>query len=423
MLAALSGALMLFLDRLILSHYSLDSMNAVAAVGNVCAIFQFSAVAIASIAEVFVGQYNGAKQYHKIAQPIWQMIWFSLATSVIFIPIGIWVGPLIVPDNFENLGLPYFKLLMVFGPLLPLIGTFAAFFVGRGKTRLVIFAAIVGNVLNLVLDLILIFGIEPYIPSMGPLGAANATVFSQSIQVLILAVVFFLPKYRKRFNTHKMSLNFPLLWQCLKIGTPNSVAHAMEIAAWSFSFLLMDRISQDHVTILSIGQTIYILFAFLTDGMEKGITALASNFLGSKQLSMLPKLFNSSLIMLAGILLFLAIPLLLYPAPLINGFSVDPHLYNATILSLHLIWVFFLFDGLVWLIAGFLTSGGDTKFIMLINTATVWFLAIIPIYYFVNILGGPPHALWAIIAMYGALNAGCFYWRYRSGKWLKFSVA
>ena len=263
---------------------------------------------------------------------------------------------------------------------------------------------------------------KPFL-TMVTLCSAIATVFSQGIQVLILAAVFFSAQYRQLFKTHIISLDFTLLWQCLKIGTPNAVAHAMEIAAWGFLFFLMDGVSQSHVTILAIGQSIYILFAFLTEGMEKGITAIASNLLGSKQQSMLSKLFRSSLTMFAGILLFLAIPLLLYPEPLIDAFSIDPQLYKITKISLHWIWIFFLFDGLVWILAGFLTSGGDTKFIMLVNTVTVWGLAIAPIYFFVNILGGPPYAPWAIIAVYGAINAGCFYWRYHSGKWLKFSVA
>ena len=47
-------------------------------------VFIYGGIGIASIAEVFVGQFNGAKEYLKVASLVWQMIWFSLATSVIF---------------------------------------------------------------------------------------------------------------------------------------------------------------------------------------------------------------------------------------------------------------------------------------------------------------------------------------------------
>lgn len=78
MLSFLSNYLMLFFDRLILANYSLQAMNAVTASSLFCMIFQYGAIGIASIAEVFIGQFNGSKQYLKAAGPTWQMIWFSL---------------------------------------------------------------------------------------------------------------------------------------------------------------------------------------------------------------------------------------------------------------------------------------------------------------------------------------------------------
>src|SRR5437016_5655252 len=84
MLTALSGSLMIFVDRLILSHYSTEAMNAVATIGTTCMIFIYGAIGISSIAEVFVGQYNGSKQKSKMGEPAWQMIWFSLMTYPVF---------------------------------------------------------------------------------------------------------------------------------------------------------------------------------------------------------------------------------------------------------------------------------------------------------------------------------------------------
>ena len=93
MLSILSGNLMMFLDRLILANYSLEAMNAAAAAGMACMVIQYGAIGIASIAEVFVGQYNGAKKYAQAAQPTWQMVWFSLMTTVIFLAAAKWSGP------------------------------------------------------------------------------------------------------------------------------------------------------------------------------------------------------------------------------------------------------------------------------------------------------------------------------------------
>ena len=61
MLSALSGNLRVVFDRLVLSHYSLEVMNAAAAAGMMAMIFIYGAIGIVSIAEVFGGQFNGSK--------------------------------------------------------------------------------------------------------------------------------------------------------------------------------------------------------------------------------------------------------------------------------------------------------------------------------------------------------------------------
>ena len=46
---------MMFLDRIILSNYSLAAMNAVVDASMACDVTQYGAIGIVSIAEVFVG--------------------------------------------------------------------------------------------------------------------------------------------------------------------------------------------------------------------------------------------------------------------------------------------------------------------------------------------------------------------------------
>lgn len=59
----MSASLMLFLDRLFLAHYSLDSLNAAAHAGASVQFLQFWSIATVCIAEVFVGRFNGAGKW------------------------------------------------------------------------------------------------------------------------------------------------------------------------------------------------------------------------------------------------------------------------------------------------------------------------------------------------------------------------
>ena len=177
-LSSAAGCLMIFGDRLVLAHYSQEAFNA-----NVGTIpwywtFLFTFLHIISIAEVFVGQFNGAREYHKIGPVVWQMVWASSALWVILIPIAIWgVSPMLA-KNLETFGIPYLRISLLFLPVNCMaFGAMMSFFVGRGKTKIVPCITLITNVLNLLLDIWFVFG-WGFIPEMGIKGAAWATGIS-----------------------------------------------------------------------------------------------------------------------------------------------------------------------------------------------------------------------------------------------------
>lgn len=70
MMMVLSSSTMMFADRLMLSHVSLDAMAAVTITGIVIRVFYAGFTSLALIAEVFVGQHNGAKHFLKVGEPV-----------------------------------------------------------------------------------------------------------------------------------------------------------------------------------------------------------------------------------------------------------------------------------------------------------------------------------------------------------------
>ncbi|NBT85789.1 MAG: hypothetical protein EBT45_04740, partial [Alphaproteobacteria bacterium] len=369
MLTTLSANMMFLLDRLILVRYSIEAMNAVAVAAMSCAIFQFGGVAIASIAEVFVGQYNGAGQHEKTSQPVWQMIWFSLSLFIICWPIALWVGPYVIPEPLHKEGVPFFQLVMFFSPLIAIIASLSAFFIGRGFVRLVTWCTLICNLVNAALNIVLVFGIEGYISSMGTKGSAIATIAAQSIQILLLGSVFLNKYNRKHFKTGNYQFNSTLFWDCLKVGTPSSISHMIEIAAWATLFRIAATVNLDYVTIQTVGNSMLVFFAFVTEGIQKGVIAIASNLIGARKDHLIQALFKSGCMMHLVFIFLFSIPLIFYPSIIICQFLPgvqDPTLplYSECVAVLRLVWVYFIFDGIVWILSGILTAGGDTRFIM-----------------------------------------------------------
>lgn len=423
MITALSTNLMVFLDRIILGHYSLEAMNSVAAATTATVPFIFGVWAIAAIAEVFVGQANGARNFRFVARPVWQMIWFSLFTILLFLPLGLWGGPLILAKPFLREGLPYYEWFMSTGFLMPLNVAVASFFVGRGRVKIVTLTAVFGNTVNLVLDVLLVFGLDGFLDPMGPQGAAIATVFSEALQVVILFYVFLNSKNRRKFNSHKFDIHWQTLKDCLNIGTPNALSHLVEMSAWYAIFVIMGTLSTEHVTVFQIGQTLFILFAFVADGLQKGVIALCSNAIGEKKPSKVSKIFLSSIKFHVLMVALLAIPFLVFPDFLIklflgaqNSMPIEPILEHGRI-ALAWVWAFLFFDDLVWIIAGILTSAGDTRFVMIISTISTWFFGVLPVYLMVFLLKNDPTMIWQLMTAFGFVNFVFFLLRYKSGKW------
>tara|TARA_R110002110_G_scaffold119309_2_gene293765 strand:+ start:52223 stop:53599 length:1377 start_codon:yes stop_codon:yes gene_type:complete len=418
MLSALSGALMMFFDRYILAQYSVESMNAVTGASLSIWIFHVLLLGITGIAEVFVGQYNGAKQFDKIASPVWQMIWFSLFVGMLLLPIAQLIPHFFIPERYHAEGGIYFKWLLSFSTLVGINTALTAFFVGQGKVKLITTIVILGNIINVFGDLLLVFGIKGIFEPLGTLGAALATIASQMIQFAILLSVFLNKNNRALYKTHQAHIKFSELFECIKIGLPSALGHMVEIAAWSIQFHMLSMVSHTHATIIAIGQSIFGLVAFTSEGLSKGVTAIASNLIGAKNVKSIPKVFTSSFVLHLGIACILIAPLLFHPEWLLEDFlsaetnqeTIDLVLHYAA-LSCSWIFLYFIFDGVVWISAGFLTAAKDTVFILVANALNSWIFALIPTYYFVVIKGASPEKAWIMITLYGVVNMICFAWR------------
>ena len=276
MITAFSTVLMIFVDRLFLAHYSLEAHNAVVNASTMGWVFVYSSMAIAGMAEVFVSQYNGAKRNSEVARPVWQMLWFSLMTSIFFLPLGIWGSHLIYKDSaFENMATQYFSWVVSFGPVFSLYSALAAFYIGRGKTALVTNLSLFANLINALLDYGMIFGVEGIFPKMGVLGAAIATCVGQSIQAGILLFLFLRSSNRKNYGTGNWQLNIPLFQKCLRIGAPPAIFYSIETYGWAIFYEMMASLGGTHITVSGICNSMFILLSFFADGLSKGASVIA----------------------------------------------------------------------------------------------------------------------------------------------------
>ena len=74
-----------FTDRAFLSNYSIEAISAVAPAGITAYLFMAFFGGIAGYTQVFIAQYFGAGRAEKIGSALWQGIFFSLFSGIIFL--------------------------------------------------------------------------------------------------------------------------------------------------------------------------------------------------------------------------------------------------------------------------------------------------------------------------------------------------
>lgn len=430
MISTLATLLMIFVDRCFLANYSIDAFNAATNAGTLAWAFLGGISVLTGMSEVFVSQFHGAKMDHKIGSAVWQSIWISLGAFVFLIPLGQVSEIFFVKNGVDTqLQTTYFKYLITLSPCYALMVGLSGFYIGRGKTRLLVFFALMANIVNIFLDRAFIFGI-PYlgIPEMGIKGAAIATNCGTTFEMLCIAVLFFHKKNRIRYQTMNWKIDGSLLKKTLKVGLPPAIFYFLEIVGWALFYFMMSFLSQKHMTISSVCQSIIILLSFFYDGLSRGITAISGNYIGAKNIHIVPKIYRSGLVLQMIFSVILALIWLGIPNTALDYLfrnqmelaSVDwtSFSFQASLrLCFVCVFIYMFFEGVRWILSGILTAAGDTFFLLISGSLSIWVFLLFPLYFIVVKNQLSVEFAWIMAALFSLLLCGFYLMRYRSGKW------
>ena len=418
MLSYLANTMMLLADRMILAQYSLAAMNAAAIIGTIVFMVHYFFATIAILSEVLIGKANGAKHYLQAAKPTWQMIWMTIATIPFMLLIANTIGPYVVPHEYYIIGEEYYKILLYFASLFVFITTLAAFFVAIGKTKVIIISTIVGNLLNIVLDFLLIFGYKDLIPELGIKGAAIASNIGLGAQALILLIAFLQKKYRDKYQTHVPQWCFATLKKCLKLGFPTAIGITLEVSAWSFFLYFLPSVSKYHITVFTIGQTLFIGVTFLTDGLKKALVSIISNCIGGKKEQYSFQVMKTAFISYTASSVLISLLAVLFSVHIMDFFIADnadfeltQTLYKDSKLIMLSLAFFFIIEGYGWIFSGYLAAKEQVMFIMFVSAGCAWLTSALPMYLLFKYYDISYLLVWVLFSSYAVWSAIIFLWK------------
>lgn len=427
MLSLMSNSIMLFVDRLLLSWHSSHGLAAGANASMAYYLFLVIPMAICAISEVFVGRLHGEGKLGEIGKPVWQTVWLACVLSV-----PLWLVAAFLPDLIfyrtgnEEFEVAYFQMLIGFAPMMCASIALSGFFIGIGRVRVVTWCTIGANLFNAIAGYILIFGWE-MIPAMGVAGAGLATGLAQTLQLLLLLFCFLSRRNRRKYGTTNICFHRRYFIDALRIGAPAGTGHFVEIFAHFVFFRIVMMAGSDQMAVAALVQSFYLLFGFVVDAESKGVGAIVANLIGAKEFKMIPKVFKASIMQHTIFALGIVAVMLLFLDSLLGTFFSaggeawleDPILYGMASQAVFWMCLFFFFDGYCWILIGHLTASGDTKFIFYVSSLINWVAYVLPVFLLVGVGGRGADAAWMVIAFYSMLNFAIYYWRYKTGRWLK----
>lgn len=443
MISFMSIFVMIFVDRIFLSYYSPEALNAATSAGTFSWSLILAWTTLATLAEVFVAQHNGAKQYKMLGKPVWQMMWLGLISFLFFIPMGLWGSSFFYGEpsvfNYEH---QYFKWTMFFSPISVFLAALTAFFIGQGKTSIIKWLALIGNIVNVALDPILIFGVKGWISPMGVSGACISTGIGICVQLVIILFLFLSKQNKASYGTNEYRFDKPLFFRCIRVGLPPALFVFVELLGWALFYLMMSYVSPRHLLVSSVCQSILLLFVFFGLGIEKGAAAVAGNLIGAKKTENVRNVLFSGCRLISIFSIVICFFFVICPDFLINWFFKNPESFEATNEQLSLlqdkeqleaikasIRFCLIFTGIhmiieygKWLINGVLTAAGDTFFLMVTGALCVWLFLLTPTYFFVVKMQAPIEFAISIWTFYSCTGCLVMLFRYRQGKWKKKSL-
>jgi len=276
--------LQLTIDRVLLGMFSTESLGAAMAVMGVFWVPMALLQGTANYVLTFVAQYFGAGEQEKIGASVWQSLYVSVAGGIAFLALGLlstpffaWVGH---PSATQQLEVEYFNALIWSGLPTALVAAVSGFYIGLGKTRVVIGINFVGLVLNAILDYVMIFG-HFGCPALGIAGAGYATALATYGAALYGLALLFRRQHETLYRLYRdWRPHFALLKQYLRFGLPSGLQWAFEGLAFTVFLIIMGNTKGGEAALASSSITVTIMMLCILPSL--GIAQAVMTLVGQK---------------------------------------------------------------------------------------------------------------------------------------------
>ena len=316
------------------------------------------------------------------------------------------------PEDVIKLAVPFFNVLIFSMIPISLFFTCKQYCEGLSNTRMALFISIIGNVINIVLNYLLIYGKFGF-PELGYIGSAWASFISRVFMGFSFLYLIFKSPVTKEISAvyNRVKINKKELFHLAKIGLNAGLQLTFEVAAFVIAGLMAGTFGKEqidaHGIALSIAAFTYMFASGISSAssIRVGIYKAQDNWLEIKQAAFC----SIKLVML--IMGGFAILFLMINNFLPKVFSSDLQIVNLASKLLIIAALFQLFDGIQVTIVGILRGLEDFKIPTLISLVGYWIIALPLAYWLAFILKLETVGVWIGLLVSLIFAAIVLFWR------------
>jgi len=319
------------------------------------------------------------------------------------------------PEVINNLS-GYTRIMLGGNVVIMLLFIINAIFRSAGDAAVAMRVLWAGNIINLVLDPCLIFGLGPF-PELGIKGAAIATTTGRGMAVLYQLYLLFFGQKRIQVTLASFRVKFRIIGRLLRLSLGSIGQNLISTSSWVALVRIISMFGSEIVAGYTIAIRIISFILLPSWGISNAASTLVGQNLGAKK----PERAERAVMITGWVNMLLlgtiGAVLVIFPAPFIGFFIKEEAVLNAGIECLRIISIGFISYGLGMVIVNSFNGAGDTSTPLKINVFAFWMLEIPLAYLLATKTGLHEQGVFLAIVIAETFMTITAFVIFRKGKW------
>ncbi|WP_432798533.1 MATE family efflux transporter [Poriferisphaera sp. WC338] len=361
----ISRTAMSFVDFIMVSQLGTDAQAAIMPAGIILFCVIAFGMGVLSVVNTFVAQSLGRGDKGNCAAYAWQGVYLSVFLGVLMLP-GWWLATPFFQwvghePQVSEMEAVYVQIgVLGVAPTLVCVAL-SNFFNGVHRPVIGFWAALIGNIFNVLANYALIFGKWGF-PAMGIAGAAWGTLISAVLQMIVLLIWFTRGWSKREYDSlHHWRVALKKMWQIVTVGFPAGVQFMMDIIVFTiFTLFLIGRFGTEQLAANNLTFKCLEVSFMPVVGMGVALTAAVGKSIGEKRICLARIQSRWVCGMGVGYMGMIAIALIFFNEQFADLLTDDPEVIHWASRMLIVCAIFQVFDAVGITYSSALRGAGDT---------------------------------------------------------------